>query len=95
MGINESTIKLLTEPINHLIDNCGKSDCKSKCGEHCFEFEIDTTRSIVDALPILQPQNISRASQDSNVTLIVEKNKMKINKHIILYIYKYITLYNE
>ena len=37
-GYNESTIKLITEPINHTIDNCGRSDCKSKCGS-CVEIE--------------------------------------------------------
>ena len=40
MGLSESTIKILTEPISHLIDNCGRSDCHSKCCD-CFEFEID------------------------------------------------------
>ena len=75
MGLNESTIKLINEPINNLIGNCGHSDCKSKCGG-CFEIEIDTTHPIVDALPVLQPKDNSRDSHDSilsNVTLIVEK----------------------
>ena len=82
MGLNESIIKLINEPINNLIATCGHSDCKSKCGEHCFEIEIDTTHPIIDALPVLQPQNISRESHDSilsNVTLIVEREE-KINK---------------
>ena len=38
MGITESTLKLITEPLNHMIDNCGKSDFKSKCGS-CLEIE--------------------------------------------------------
>jgi len=40
MGLSESTIKVLTEPVTHLIDNCGRSDCHSKCCD-CFEFEIE------------------------------------------------------
>jgi hypothetical protein len=74
MGLNESTIKLINEPINNLISNCGHTDFKSKCGDHCFEIEIDTT-------PSLQPRENSRESHDSilsNVTLIVEReNKNK------------------
>ena len=38
MGITESTLKLITEPINHMVDNCGKTECKSKCGS-CLEIE--------------------------------------------------------
>ena len=84
MGINESTIKLITEPLNNMIGTCGHSDCKTKCGEHCFEIEIDTN-PIVTSLPTLQPQDNSRESHDSilsNVTLIVEKNKLKLNQKI-------------
>ena len=69
MGITESAIKTLTEPLNILIGNCGHSDCKSKCGDRCLEIEIDTT-------PVLQPKENSRESHDSilsNVTLIVER----------------------
>ena len=43
MGITESTLKLITEPINHMVDNCGKTECKSKCGS-CLE--IETTHDI-------------------------------------------------
>ena len=50
MGLSESTIKLINEPINNLIGTCNHSDCKTKCGEHCFEIEIDTTHQI-NALP--------------------------------------------
>jgi hypothetical protein len=46
MGLSESTIKTLTEPITHLIDICGHSDCKSKCGDNCFEIKIDTHNTI-------------------------------------------------
>ena len=53
MGLSESTIKVLTEPVAHLIDNCGRSDCHSKCCD-CFEFEIE---------------NHSRTSRDSNISL--------------------------
>ena len=45
MGLNESIIKLINEPINNLIATCGHSDCKSKCG-NCWEIEIDTTYPI-------------------------------------------------
>ncbi len=41
MGMSESTRKLITDPINHLLDNCGKSDCHSKCFD-CFVFYIAT-----------------------------------------------------
>ena len=40
MGLSESTIKIITEPVTHLIDNCGRSDCHSKCCD-CLEFEIE------------------------------------------------------
>ena len=60
MGLNESIIKTITEPVNHLIDNCGHSDFKSKCCQ-CVEIEIDTHH------------DLSRDSILSNVTLIVEK----------------------
>ena len=43
MGLSESTIKILTEPVNHLLDNCGRSDCHSKCCD-CFEFDIEHSR---------------------------------------------------
>ena len=75
MRLNESTIKLITEPINNMIGTCGHSDCKTKCGEHCFEIEIDTN-PIVTSISTLQPQENSRESHDSilsNVTLIVER----------------------
>ena len=45
MGLSESIIKTITEPVTHLIDNCGHSDCKSKCG-NCFQIEIDTHNTI-------------------------------------------------
>ena len=47
MGLNESVIKTITEPVNHLIDNCGHSDFKSKCCE-CLEIEIDTHTNPID-----------------------------------------------
>ena len=76
MGLNESSIKLINEPINNMIGTCSHSDCKSKCGS-CFEIEIDTNHPIVtSSLPSLQPQDISRESNDSilsNVTLLVER----------------------
>ena len=45
MGLSESTIKLINEPIINLIGTCSHSDCKTKCGS-CFEIEIDTTHPI-------------------------------------------------
>ena len=65
MGITESTLKLITEPINHTIDNCGRSDCKSKCGS-CVEIE-----TINEAhAPCKEDTN---HSMSSNVTLIVDR----------------------
>ena len=74
--MNESTIKSLTDPINHLLDNCGKSNCHSKCGGGCFELDVENQ---VQQLPVgksnLIPTELSRESTDSmssNVTKIVE-----------------------
>ena len=75
MGLSESIIKIRNEPINNLIGTCSHSDSKTKCGEHCFEIEIDTTHPI-NTFPVLQPKANSRESHDSilsNVTLIVER----------------------
>ena len=75
MGINESTIKAITEPINHWIDNCGHSDFKSKCCD-CFEIEIDTSHSI-NALPVLsnlQGKDISRETNDSITSSSITKS---------------------
>ena len=80
MGWSGSSKKLLTEPITHLIDNCGHSDCKSKCG-NCFQIEIDTTHN-VDSLPALSNLQAKENSRDSNesitsssITKIVERNE--------------------
>ena len=80
MGLSESSIKLLTEPIIHLIDNCGHSDCKSKCG-NCIEIEIDTTPTI-DSLPVLSNLQAKENSRESNesitsssITKILERNE--------------------
>ena len=79
MGLSESTIKLINEPINNMIGTCGHSDCKSKCGEHCFEIEIDTHP--IESLPVLsnlQAKDNSRETTDSitssSITKIVERN---------------------
>ena len=79
MGLSESTVKTITEPVLHLIDNCGHSDFKSKCCE-CFEIEIDTLHSI-NALPVLsnlQGKDISRETNDSitssSITKIIERH---------------------
>ena len=75
MGVNESTIKTLTEPINTLELNCGHSDCKSKCGS-CFELEIDTAH-----YPTVQPRENTHESMDTSITNIVEvhcENKTNI-----------------
>ena len=55
MGLSESTIKNIIEPITHLIDNCSTSDCHSKCCD-CFEFDIDHHHS-------------RSLSKDSNISL--------------------------
>ena len=57
--MSESTIKIITEPISHLIDNCGRSDCHSKCC-NCFEFEID--------------HHSRGSSRDSNISLVLDKS---------------------
>ena len=69
MGMSESTIQAITDPVNNLISNCGHSDCKTKCGS-CFELEIDTTHA-VNSIPGLQSRDESRESNVSNVTKIV------------------------
>jgi hypothetical protein len=74
MGMSESAIKALTDPVNNLITNCGHSDCKSKCG-NCFELEIDTTH-MVNSIPTLLPREESRESNISNVTKIVERQDL-------------------
>ena len=75
MGITESTMKNITDPIDHLIDNCGKSNCHSKCGG-CLEVDIENQ---VQQLPVgiiaLPHTELSRETNDSmssNVTKIVE-----------------------
>ncbi len=72
MGITESAIKTMTEPLNTLIGNCGHSDCKTRCCD-CFELEIDTMQQVT-AHPVLvmQPREDTHDSIISNVTLIVE-----------------------
>ena len=72
MGMSESAIKVLMDPINNLITNCGHSDCKTRCG-NCFELEIDSTHT-VNSIPTLQAREESRESNVStisNVTKIV------------------------
>ena len=64
MGLSESTIKAITEPLDHLVDNCSKSDCHSKCCD-CFELDIDHK---------FQRQE----SEDSNISLENKKSKIKI-----------------
>ena len=73
MGLTESTIKTITEPFAHLVDNCGHSDFKSKCCQ-CLEIEIDT--HTIDSLPglsTIQAKDNSRDRILSNVTLLAEK----------------------
>jgi hypothetical protein len=68
MGMNESIIKLITEPINNMTSNCGHSDCKSKCG-NCFELQIDTHQALTHA-----PRENSNDSMSSSITKIVERH---------------------
>ena len=65
MGLSESTIKAITEPVNHLLDNCSTSDCHSKCCD-CFEFDID------------HHSKSKELSRDSNISLENKKSKIKI-----------------
>ena len=76
MGMNESTIKSITDPIDHLIDNCGKSNCHSKCG-NCLEVDIENQVQQLPVGNIALPLTVSRESEStdsmsSNVTKIVE-----------------------
>ena len=71
MGMSESAIKVLMDPINNLITNCGHSDCKTRCG-NCFELEIDSTHT-VNSIPILQAREESR---ESNVSTISNVSKI-------------------
>jgi len=41
MGLSESTIKLIVDPINHLVSVCGHVQCESECSD-CFSFKIET-----------------------------------------------------
>ena len=41
MGISDSTLKLINDPINHCLNNCGHSDCETHCSD-CFEFKLST-----------------------------------------------------
>lgn len=63
MGLSESIIKVITEPISHLVDNCGRSDCHSKCCD-CFEVEID--------------HHSRGSSRESNISLSLDKNSKVI-----------------
>ena len=66
MGLNESTIKLINEPINNMIGTCGHSDCKSKCG-NCLEIEIDTHP--IESLPVLSNLQAKENSRESNESI--------------------------
>jgi len=68
MGMNESIIKLITEPKNNMTSSCGHSDCKSKCG-NCFELHIDTHQALTHA-----PRENSNDSMSSSITKIVERH---------------------
>ena len=80
MGLNESTIKLITEPINHMIDNCGHSDFKSKCCV-CLEIEIDTTHCIHSTPVILSLPSLptlSRENSNHSIASITSASKTTI-----------------
>ena len=79
MGMNESAFKIVTEPNNNLIDNCGHSDCKSKCG-NCFELEIDT-----HAMLAVQPRESTHDSMDSTLTKIVERHEAPAVLYFLLH----------
>ena len=83
MGMNESTIKLFTNPLNSLIGVCAHSDCRTKCCE-CFEMEIDTTHAVnapqgiasVAALHDLsreQSNTSNNSITSSSITKIIER----------------------
>ena len=60
MGLSESSIKTLTEPVDHLLNNCSMSDFHSKCCD-CFELDIE--------------HKIKELSRDSNESLENKKSK--------------------
>ena len=70
--MSESTIKIMIEPISHLIDNCGRSDCHSKCCD-CFEFEIEHSRPSRD--PNISSENKSKIQILAKVTLMIQTHK--------------------
>ena len=41
MGLSESTIKLILDPVNHFVSVCGHTQCESSCSD-CFSFKITT-----------------------------------------------------
>ena len=53
MGLSESSIKLINDPVNHCLSICGHSHCESECCE-CFKLIVDT--------------NDSRSSNEASVT---------------------------
>ena len=70
MGVSESAIKVVMDPVNNLITNCGHSDCKTRCC-NCFELEIDSTRT-VNSIPTLQTREESRESDVSNISNVTK-----------------------
>ena len=41
MGLSESTLKVIIDPISHLLSSCGHSHCESECVE-CCKLKIHT-----------------------------------------------------
>ncbi len=79
MGMNESTMKLFTNPKKSVIGVCAHSDCRTKCCE-----EIDTTHAVnapqfiasVAALHDLsreQSNNSNNSITSSSITKIIER----------------------
>ena len=65
-------MKSITDPINHLVDNCGKSTCHSKCG-NCFEVDIENQVKLLPVEPFtLRHSRDSNDSMESSITKIVE-----------------------
>ena len=87
MGMNESTLKLFTDPINSFIGVCAHSDCRTKCCG-CFEMEIDTTHAgntpqVIVSVPVLhdlpreQSNNSNNSITSSSITKIIERIQEK------------------
>jgi hypothetical protein len=73
---------MIAEAVAHFIDNCGHSDCKSRCG-NCLE--IETYTHPIESLPRLlnlQAEDIPGESSQSVIQVQVQQRLWNAqNKH--------------